>query len=129
MSQASMERQIQALSALAQPTRIRILTTVGEAGAKGVAAGEIARAIRCPASTLSFHLKELSQAGLLEARPRGRYVIYGLRHEVFADLGRFIAEIGALDPSLAARPRAVPRRREIPRRRASDRVQLSMFGD
>ena len=124
-----MERQIHAMSALAQPTRIRILTTVGEAGAKGLAAGEIARAIRCPASTLSFHLKELSQAGLLEARPRGRFVIYGLRHGAFAELAGFITGIGAPDPSVAARPRAAPRRGAVPRRRASDRVQLSMFGD
>ena len=47
-----------------------VLARVAEAGPRGVAAGDIARSVRCPASTLSFHLKELSRTGLLEGRPR-----------------------------------------------------------
>lgn len=129
MTQAAVERQVQVLAALGQATRIRILATVGEAGVQGVSAGEIARAIRCPASTLSFHLKELSQAGVLEARQRGRYVIYVLRGEVLGGLAQFIAELGAPDPARAARQRPTARRRTVMNRRATDRVQLSMFGD
>ena len=128
MIQAVPEQLVQVLTALAQPTRIRILTTIAEAGPKGVAAGEIARAIRCPASTLSFHLKELNQAGVLEARTRGRYVIYAIRPLVLADLARFIAGLGSEEPAMA-RARAQSRRRTVLRRRASDRLQLSMFGD
>ena len=73
------------LAALAQATRLEILARVAEAGAKGVAAGDIARSIRCPASTLSFHLKELSRTGILEARPRGRFIIYALQREALGE--------------------------------------------
>ena len=128
MTQPIPEQLVKVLAALAQSTRIRILATIGEAGEQGVAAGEIARAIRCPASTLSFHLKELSQAGVLEARTRGRYVIYSACPAVLADLARFIAGLGAAEP-VVPRPRAAARRRTVPRRRAIDRLQMSMFGD
>ena len=75
MANAEAERQVHVLAALAQPTRLQILARLADAGSKGLAAGEIARSIRCPASTLSFHLKELSRTGILEARPRGRFII------------------------------------------------------
>ena len=63
MTEPQAEKQVPILAALAQATRLQILDRVAEAGPEGVAAGEIARAIRCPASTLSFHLKELTMAG------------------------------------------------------------------
>jgi DNA-binding transcriptional ArsR family regulator len=131
MTPAIAERQVSILAALGQPTRLCVLTLVAAAGSQGLAAGEIARAMRCPASTLSFHLKELTQAGLLEARPRGRYVIYALRHAVLDELARFIATIGAMEPARTAAPRGrgVASRRPARRPRASDSDQLSMFGD
>ena len=79
MTEPQAEKQVPILAALAQATRLQILDRVSEAGPEGVVAGEIARAIRCPASTLSFHLKELSRTGVLEARPAGRFIHYSLR--------------------------------------------------
>jgi DNA-binding transcriptional ArsR family regulator len=89
-----------------------------------VAAGDIARSIRCPASTLSFHLKELSRTGVLEARPRGRFVIYALQKETIEGLSRFIA--GLAGPLRTKKPAAT---RAARKRRAADLDQLSMFGD
>ncbi len=126
MADATTQRQAQALAALAQPTRLQILARIAEAGAKGLAAGEVARSIRCPASTLSFHLKELSRTGLLEARPRGRFIIYALQRGTLEELSRFIAGLAGADP--AARPRKGASRKE-PRRTAASREQLQMFGD
>jgi len=100
---------------------------VANAGAKGLAAGEIARSIRCPASTLSFHLKELSRTGILEARPRGRFIIYGLQREALEELARYIGELAG--PATAAKPRKPPPARSEPRGRRRDRDQLQMFGD
>ncbi len=120
-------RQVPILAALAQATRLEILARVAAAGAKGVAAGEIARAIRCPASTLSFHLKELSRTGVLEARPRGRFIIYALQPGALEELAKFIAGIAGGDsPPRAAKPAA---KRTVRQRRLSDRGQLSIFGD
>ena len=59
-----------------------------------MAAGEIARALHCPASTLSFHLKELSRADVLEARTRGRFVIYAMQPAVLAELLLWLGQEG-----------------------------------
>lgn len=120
-------KQVPVLAALAQPTRLAILGRVAEAGPLGVAAGMLAKAVRCPASTLSFHLKELSRTGLLEARPRGRFVIYALRREVLEELARYLAGLAGTTAHPSARK---PRGERAGRRpRGTDREQLSMFGD
>ena len=53
-----------ALAALAQETRLSIFRLLVEAGPEGVPAGQLAEALDVPPATLSFHLKELSHAGL-----------------------------------------------------------------
>lgn len=122
------DRQVLILSALAQPTRLRIVSIVANAGPTGVAAGEIARALRCPASTLSFHLKELSRADLLEARAQGRFVIYALHPGVLEGLAQFVLGLGAARTT-EPRRRAARAKRPARKGRAVDRDQLSMFGD
>jgi ArsR family transcriptional regulator, arsenate/arsenite/antimonite-responsive transcriptional repressor len=128
MNQAA-NRQVLILGALAQPTRLRIVAIVADAGMKGIAAGEIARALHCPASTLSFHLKELSRAEVLEARPRGRYVIYAMQPGVLGELAKFVGRLGGAEAAQAAKTRPARGRRSARKGRAVDRGQLSMFGD
>ena len=70
---------IQILGALAQETRLSVFRLLVGVGEDGLSAGEIAARLSVPAPTLSFHLKELSQAGLVEARREGRSVRYLLR--------------------------------------------------
>lgn len=126
MTDPNAARRVPILAALAQGTRLEILARVAEAGPAGLAAGQIARSIRCPASTLSFHLKELSRTGVLEAHPQGRFIIYGLQKEALEDLARFIAGLAGAPP---APPGSKPRGKPARRRRVSDRDQLSIFGD
>ena len=64
------------LAALAQETRLSAFRTLVVAGEKGLPAGEIAERLGVPANTLSFHLKELSRAGIVNSRCDGRFVIY-----------------------------------------------------
>jgi DNA-binding transcriptional ArsR family regulator len=127
MTDAAADGQVLVLAALAQPTRLQILSRVAAAGGEGVAAGEIARSIRCPASTLSFHLKELSRTGILEARPRGRFIIYGLRRQALEALARYIG--GLASACSASKPPKADGGRGGPRRSKGDRGQLQMFGD
>lgn len=127
MTDQNTARQVSVLAALAQGTRLEILARVAEAGARGVAAGDIARSIRCPASTLSFHLKELSRTGVLEARPRGRFIIYALQKEALENLSRFIAGLAGGGGAVRAKKPAAARAAR--KRRAADLDQLSMFGD
>ena len=126
MPEGGAQKQVPILAALAQATRLQILARVAEAGSKGVAAGEIARAVHCPASTLSFHLKELSRTGLLAGRPRGRFVIYELRQEALRELARYLGGLAGDGPADKSRK---PAARGQKAGRGPDRSQLSIFGD
>lgn len=64
------------LSALAQETRLAIFRFLLENGALGISVGQMGAQLGIPPATLSFHLKELSHAGLLESEQRGRFIYY-----------------------------------------------------
>jgi len=126
MPETPPQKQVPILTALAQATRLHILARVAEAGPRGVAAGEIARSVRCPASTLSFHLKELSRAGLLEGRAQGRFMMYALQREVLRELARYLGSLaGEVAPQKSRKSPARGRKAA----RNAERSQLSMFGD
>lgn len=65
-----------ALGALAQESRLAVYRLLVQAGPEGVAASDIAARLGIPANTLSFHLKNLSHAGLVESRHEGRFIYY-----------------------------------------------------
>ena len=67
---------VSSLAALAQETRLAAYRLLVQAGGAGLAAGRIAEALAVPSATLSFHLKEMSHAGLITARQDGRYLLY-----------------------------------------------------
>jgi DNA-binding transcriptional ArsR family regulator len=88
---------IDALSALAQETRLSIFRALVRAhspreGEGGLAAGEIGEALDVPAATLSFHLKEMSHAGLVTSRRDGRSIIYKADLGVMRGLTDFLLE-------------------------------------
>jgi DNA-binding transcriptional ArsR family regulator len=127
MTEPQAEKQVPILAALAQATRLQILDRVSDAGPEGLVAGEIARSLRCPASTLSFHLKELSRTGVLEARPEGRFIHYSLRRPALQALAGYIADLaGSTRP---ARGRKAGQARTSRRRKSTDASQLTIFGD
>ena len=80
-----------ALAALAQESRLRVFRLLVPAGEAGMPAGEIAERLDIPPATLTFHLKELSHAGLIESRREGRSIIYSLRVEGMRGLLTFLA--------------------------------------
>ena len=67
---------ISALAALAQEVRLRVFRALVVAGASGMTPSVIAEALDVPAATLSFHLKELVHAGLIDQERQGRNLIY-----------------------------------------------------
>jgi ArsR family transcriptional regulator len=80
MTQIEFEREekevVRALAALAQPVRLRTFRALVVAGQDGLTPGTIAEALDIPANTLSFHLKELMNAGLVSQDRDGRHLIY-----------------------------------------------------
>lgn len=78
------------LAALAQETRLKIFRLLVEAGADGMNAGDICHQLDIPASTLSFHLKDLTRAGMLNAEKHGRVVIYQANFKVMNSLLNFL---------------------------------------
>ena len=88
---------IAALSALAQETRLAIFRALirahsPDADKGGLAAGEIAERLKVAPATLSFHLKELTVADLVEARREGRSIIYKARLDAMRNLTDFLLE-------------------------------------
>ena len=81
-----------ALTALAQESRLRVFRLLVPTGQEGMPAGEIAERLNLPPATLTFHLKELSHAGLVESRREGRSIIYSLRCDGMRDLLSFLAK-------------------------------------
>lgn len=81
-----------ALAALAQDARLRVFRTLVQAGPEGLAAGKIAELAALPPSSLSFHLKELVHAELIESRPEGRFVIYSARFATMNALIGYLTE-------------------------------------
>ena len=78
---------VQALSALAQETRLEVFRRLVQQGPSGLAAGELAEQLRVSPATLSFHLKELSHAKLVSARQDGRFIFYAAN---FATMNRLL---------------------------------------
>jgi len=77
-----------ALAALSQENRLAVYRLLLEYGPEGLTAGAVAERLKLPAATLSFHLKELSAAGLILARQEGRFIWYR------ADIGAMTSLIG-----------------------------------
>jgi len=67
---------IDALSALAQPTRLDTFRLLVSREPEGVAAGELARLLDVPQNTLSTHLAVLSRAGLVRGERYSRSILY-----------------------------------------------------
>jgi DNA-binding transcriptional ArsR family regulator len=81
-----------ALGALAQETRLAVFRYLVEAGPEGVTVGRIGEALDIAPATLSFHLKELSRAGLVKSRQESRFYWYSANYEAMKGLIGYLTE-------------------------------------
>ena len=102
---------VKALSALAQDTRLAIYRLLVQQGPAGLPAGTIAERLDVPAATLSFHLKELTHAGLIGPRQDGRFVFYSASYEQMNDLLGYLSENCCQGESASCAPRRELRRK------------------
>lgn len=83
---------VSALAALAHESRLSVFRLLVECGADGCSAGQLAETLNILPSSLSFHLKELSHAGLVSSTPQGRFVIYSANFSAMGELLKFLTE-------------------------------------
>ncbi|MCG6954251.1 MAG: metalloregulator ArsR/SmtB family transcription factor [Betaproteobacteria bacterium] len=114
------KKVVDALAALAQPSRLAIYRALVQAGPDGLPAGAIAAALGLPPATLSFHLTQLAHAGLVQGRPQGRFVIYTADFAAMNDLIGYLTEncCGGAEcgPAVAQPARIERKRHETPAR-------------
>jgi DNA-binding transcriptional ArsR family regulator len=67
---------VRALAALAHPLRLQVFRALVVVGPAGLTPGAITAGVGVPAATLSFHLKELANAGLVTQERSGRHLVY-----------------------------------------------------
>lgn len=83
---------IKALGALAQEHRLEAFRLLVQAGADGLAAGALADALGVPNSSLSFHLAQLNNAGLIVQTRVGRSLIYRADYAAMNGLVGYLME-------------------------------------
>jgi ArsR family transcriptional regulator len=83
---------VRSLAALAQDSRLEVFRLLVQAGPVGLPAGNIADRLGLPASTLSFHVKALAHAGLVESRQEGRFIFYSADFAAMNGLLTFLGE-------------------------------------
>jgi DNA-binding transcriptional ArsR family regulator len=83
---------VKRLSALAQESRLEVFRMLVRKGPDGLAAGELSDKLGLPPATMSFHLKELTQAGLITSRRESRSIIYSADYAQMQKLIDFLLE-------------------------------------
>lgn len=83
---------VQALSALAHPLRLQVFRALVVAGKEGLTPGVIQEKLDVPPATLSFHLKELTNAGLVSQERASRNLIYRAQYENMNELLTYLTE-------------------------------------
>jgi len=105
---------LKALGALAQATRLDAFRLLVQAGPEGLAAGDLAAKLDISPPALSFHLRGLAYARLIQARQQGRFIYYSANYAAMQSLVDFLTENccgGATCTPLQASSRKITARR------------------
>ncbi|MFO1303658.1 MAG: metalloregulator ArsR/SmtB family transcription factor [Burkholderiales bacterium] len=81
-----------ALAGLSQESRLDVFRLLVEHGPEGLPAGAIAERLAMANATLSFHLRELAQAGLVRGRQAGRFIYYTASFDTVNALVDYLTE-------------------------------------
>lgn len=83
---------IAALNALAHEHRLAAFRLLVQAGPEGLTAGTISSQLEISPSSLTFHLKDLLRAELIQPRHEGRQIFYSARFETMNGLVAYLTE-------------------------------------
>lgn len=85
-------KALKMLSALAQENRLAVFRLLIQEGPEGIPAGAIADILQIQPATLSFHLAQLSNAGLVKSYKEGRVVRYAAKYKSVKKLTSYLGE-------------------------------------
>jgi len=86
------KKALKILASLSQETRLAIFRLLIQEGEEGLSAGMISEVLQVPPATLSFHLSQLNDAGVLKSKKNGRVVTYSAKHKSVKKLNEFLLE-------------------------------------
>lgn len=86
------DKVIRALAALAQEHRLAAFRLLVQAGPEGMPAGALAQALAVPASSMSFHLAQLANAGLVSQQRHSRSIVYSADYTAMGDLMAYLMD-------------------------------------
>ena len=101
-----------ALAALAQETRLAVYRLLVEHAPEGLPAGQVAERLGIPPNSLSFHFKELTNAGLINSRQDGRFVWYRADLDAMNEVVGYLTE-NCCGSSAVCDPGCAPQSRQI----------------
>lgn len=78
--------------ALADPSRVRILSYLADSSDGTVCACHLPAALGITQSTLSFHMRKLHEAGLVDREQRGKWAHWSIRPQVVAKASNFLSQ-------------------------------------
>jgi ArsR family transcriptional regulator len=108
---------IQSLAALAQESRLAIFRMLVKRGPEGFTPTQLVEKLDVSSATLSFHLKELQRAGLVDVRRDGRFLYYRPNFSHMNQLIGFLTENCCVLADQACRPECAAAE-SLPRQRA-----------
>src|SRR5690349_20279123 len=97
---------VKALAALAQPVRLQVFRALVIAGPRGMTPSTMADGLGIPSSSLSFHLKELVNAGLVTQERASRNLIYRAAFEQMNSLLGYLTDNCCQGAECAVQPAA-----------------------
>lgn len=83
---------VKALGALAHPVRLEVFRALVVSGPGGMTPGVMQEGLGIPATTLSFHLKELMQAGLVSSERASRNLVYRAAYDRMNGLLKYLTD-------------------------------------
>lgn len=86
------DQVVKALGALAHPIRLKVFRALVVTGPRGLTPGVMQEGLSIPATTLSFHLKELAAAGMVSAERSSRTLVYRAAFDQMSELLGYLTE-------------------------------------
>jgi len=98
------DQVVKALAALAHPVRLQVFRALVVSGPAGLTPGVMQEGLGIPGTTLSFHLKELSAAGLVSQERASRNLVYRAAYDQMNDLIGFLTDNCCAGTACVAEP-------------------------